>query len=183
MVSTWGGPDLVAPIQVASSTNMANGAGKPKLDGFDQFMMTRFSPLCWGIPSNAKFDFKDAQGKQVLGEAAALQKTIYAKTGQQYLTYLRDVELSSMGMDGANVDEYLNAMYNMDTKNFQQYFKVRSRCDHPIACKILTSIHIRILYKGMLGDYGEDSRIFVISKRFMHERRRSKSNRSDSIHE
>ncbi|KAL9124405.1 MAG: hypothetical protein Q9217_006260 [Psora testacea] len=123
MVSKWGGPDLLQQPQAASSANAVNGAGKPKLEGFDQFMMTRFSPLCWVIPSDANFDCKDAQGKQVLGEAAALQKAIYAKAGQQYLTYLREVELSSMGMGSTTMEEYLNAICNMDTKAFQQYFK------------------------------------------------------------
>ncbi|KAL9104205.1 MAG: hypothetical protein Q9163_000805 [Psora crenata] len=123
MVLTWGGPDIIQQPQAAGSTNAVNGAGKPKLEGFDQFMMTRFSPLCWAIPSAANFDGKDAQGKQVLGEAAALQKAIYAKTGQQYLTYLQDVELRGMGMDIATMEEYLNALCSMDTRGFQQYFK------------------------------------------------------------
>jgi len=119
MVLTWGG----------SGTEGSNGATPgqsplPKLPGFNQFMMTTFSPLCWAVPSNPNFDPKDTQGKQVLGEAAALQKAIYTKTGQEYLTYLKDVELSGMGMDSVTVNEYLIALSHPDTKTFQQFFKV-----------------------------------------------------------
>lgn len=87
-------------------------------------MMTTFSPLCWAIPSNSNFDPKDAQGKQVLGEAAVLQKAILAKTGQEYLTWLRDIGLSGMGMDSGTIDEYLRALCNNDTKGFQRFFQV-----------------------------------------------------------
>ena len=61
----------------------------------------------------------------MLGEAAALQKAIYTKTGQEYLTWLRDSELSGMGMDMGTIDEYLRVLCTSDTKEFQQFFKVR----------------------------------------------------------
>ena len=165
MVSTWGGPDIVPQAQAVGSGHTVNGAGKPRLEGFDHFMITRFSPLCWAMPSNADFDFRDAQGKQVLGEAAALQKAIYAKTGQQYLTYLRDVELMGMGMDNATMDEYLNAVCNMDTKGFQQYYKVYLfglllRC-------CVTNLESRILYKRTLGDIGSLLNSLIFSERCM----------------
>ena len=120
MVSTWGGPDVVN-----DPANLTNGATTEKLDGFDQFMMTHFSPLCWALPSNSAFDAKDGQARQVLNEAAILQKAIYAKTGNEYLTYLRDVELSGMGMNNDNIDDYLRALSTSDMKSFQGYFKVR----------------------------------------------------------
>ena len=93
--------------------------------------MTTFSPLCWAIPSNPNFDPKDAQGKQVLGEAAALQKAILTKTGQEYLNYLRDVELSGMGMDSGTISEYLSTLYSADIKVFQQFFKVGLYSKYP----------------------------------------------------
>ena len=119
MVLTWGGPDIVHDPGTA-----INGVSAQKMEGFDIFMMTRFSPLCWALPSNPAYDTKDAQGKQVLNEAACLQKAIYQKTGQQYLTYLRDVELRGMGMNDDTIDEYLRALSTSDSKAFQGYFKV-----------------------------------------------------------
>lgn len=126
MVYTWGGPDLELSSSTTGNGQVSNGSPQPRLPGFDRFMLTTFSPLCWAIPSNSSFDPKDAQGKQVLGEAAVLQKAILAKTGQEYLTWLRDVELSGMGMDSGTIDEYLRALCNNDTKGFQRFFQVSS---------------------------------------------------------
>ena len=126
MVFTWGGPDLQLQPAAIGTGISSYGNPQPKLPGFDRFMMIEFSPTCWAIPSNPNFDPKDAQGKQVLGEAAALQKAIYNKTGQEYLNWLRDVELSGMGMDGGTIEEYLRALCTSDTKEFQRFFKVRT---------------------------------------------------------
>ncbi|KAL9031146.1 MAG: hypothetical protein Q9196_000784 [Gyalolechia fulgens] len=111
MVITWGGPDI------------QTGSPQPILPGFDRFMMERFSPLCWTLPSQPNFDPKDAYGRQAMGEAAGLQKAIYSKTGEEYLSYLRNNELSGMGMDAGTVDEYLRALANTDAKAFKQYFQ------------------------------------------------------------
>ena len=61
----------------------------------------------------------------MLGEAAGLQRAIVSKNGQEYLTWLRDVELRGMGMDGSTIDEYLQALCTFDPKRFRQYFQVR----------------------------------------------------------
>lgn len=111
MVVTWGGPDV------------QNGSPQPTLPGFDRFMMERFSPLCWSLPSQPNFDCKDAQGRQAMGEAAGLQKAIHTKTGEEYLSFLRNTELSGMGMDAATVDEYVRVLSNSDAKAFKQYFQ------------------------------------------------------------
>ena len=124
MVFTWGGPDLRLQPPAIENRNPSYESPQPKLPGFDRFMMMTFSPTCWAIPSNPNFDPKDAQGKQVLGEAAALQKAIYTKTGQEYLTWLRDIELRRMGMDNGTIEEYLRALCTSETKEFQQFFKV-----------------------------------------------------------
>ena len=120
MVCTWGGPDIMT-----QSAKVTNGVNPQMLEGFDRFMITRFSPLCWALPSNPAFDPKDAQGKQVLAEAASLQKAIYAKTGQEYLTYLRDVELSGLGLNNNQIEEYLGQLCNAEQKAFQRFFQVR----------------------------------------------------------
>ena len=88
-------------------------------------MMTRFSPLCWALPSNPNFDVKDAQGKQALNEAAALQMAIYGKTGDKYLAYLRDVELRGTGMNEQMIEEYIRTLNSTtEVKSFQTFFKV-----------------------------------------------------------
>lgn len=126
MVTTWGGPDRQGTPQLTHNNTLSTT--QPSLPGFDRFMMERFSPLCWALPSNTNFNPKDAQGRQVLGEAAGLQNAIYAKTGQEYLTWLRDVELRRMGMNEVSIDEYLHALCTFDMKKFRQFFQV-SRSD------------------------------------------------------
>lgn len=121
-VANFGGPDVVAQINGAKT----NGVHviKAQLPGFDDFMMRRFSPICWSMPRNAAFDVKDAQARLALGEAAALQKAIYHKSGSPYVSFLQDSELTSVGMDATHIADYLQALTTLDVKGFQQYFKV-----------------------------------------------------------
>ncbi|PYH48832.1 Ran GTPase-binding protein LOS1 [Aspergillus saccharolyticus JOP 1030-1] len=116
MGSSWGGPDI-APEGL-------NGAAGQQvaLPGFGQFMISRLSPLCWALPATPSFNSKDAQAKQVLAEAGALQRTIYAKTGMEYLEYLRTQELPGMGMGGDLVEEFVGALSRLDLKGFRQFF-------------------------------------------------------------
>jgi len=123
MSVVWGGPDLVPQTSNPSLPTLTSSP-QPTLPGFDRFMLTRFSPLCWALPTTPGFNAKDAQAKQVLAEAAGLQRTIYSKTGQEYITWLRDVELAGMGMVGQTVEEYLRALASLDLKGFRQFFQV-----------------------------------------------------------
>lgn len=119
MGSSWGGPDI--------TPDGANGATAQQvaLPGFGQFMITRMSPLCWALPATPSFNSKDAQAKQVLAEAGGLQRTIYGKTGMEYIEYLRDRELPSMGMGAELVEEFVGALSRLDLKGFRQFFPVR----------------------------------------------------------
>lgn len=123
MSVVWGGPDVVAQTP-SSSLPASTASPQPALPGFDRFMLTRFSPLCWVLPTTPGFNPKDAQAKQVLAEAAGLQKTIYFKQGQEYITWLRNVELRGMGMGADTVQEYLRALATLDLKAFRQFFQV-----------------------------------------------------------
>jgi exportin-T len=119
MCSVWGGPDVVGSAGRSPSTS----SSQPSLPGFDHFMMSRFSPLCWAVPMNRAFNPKDAQARQVLGEAAALQKTIYNKTGQKYLSWLRENEMGNMGMNNDVINEYLRNLVDLDQRAFKVFFQ------------------------------------------------------------
>lgn len=119
MSSVWGGPDFVRSAARSSATT----SPQPLLPGFDRFMMSRFSPLCWAVPMNRVFNPRDAQARQVLAEAGVLQKTIYNKTGQQYLSWLRDNELRNMGMNDNMIDEYLRNLVDLDQRAFKTFFQ------------------------------------------------------------
>ncbi|RMJ22810.1 hypothetical protein PHISP_06315 [Aspergillus sp. HF37] len=116
MATSWGGPDIVPEA--------ANGAHPvhPALPGFSQFMISRFSPLCWALPSTPSFNPKDAHAKQVLAEAGALQRQIYAKTGAEYTDYLRASELPGMGMGPELIEEFVSALSGLDSRGFRQFF-------------------------------------------------------------
>lgn len=117
MSNLWGGPDIIPSNGTVQSQPAA-------LPGFAQFMITRFSPLCWALLMTSSFNSKDAQAKQVLGEAAALQKMIYTKTGSEYTQWLRDRELPGLGMGGDLVNEYVGSLERLDSKGFRQFFQV-----------------------------------------------------------
>lgn len=87
-------------------------------------MFTRFSPLSWALPMSAGFNSKDGQTRHVLQEAGGLQQSIYSKAGAEYVDYLRAQELPGMGMGPDLVGEYTNALTQMDTKGFRNFFLV-----------------------------------------------------------
>lgn len=120
MVGTWGGPDIVS----SSSSEASAIPPQPALPGFDRYMMERFSPLSWALPSAEGFNPKDAHVRQVLLETAALKRTIYLKTGDQYLSWLRDSELPTTGMSEAAVARFLDALGTHDMKAFRNFFAV-----------------------------------------------------------
>lgn len=117
MCVVWGGPDVIG-----ADGRPTGAAAQPAMTGFDQYMISRFSPLSWAMASNSSFNRTDAQARQVLQEAAGLQKALYQKNGQAYLTWLRDNELRSMGMSDNMINEYLGTLSTQDTKAFKTFF-------------------------------------------------------------
>ncbi|KAI9847879.1 MAG: pre-tRNA nuclear export protein [Thelocarpon superellum] len=152
MASQWGGPDqaiedgtnpnwtvaahtasttaAAVPTNTATtttSTTTSTSTSAPTtttLPGFTEFMITRLSPVCWALASNPDFNPKDAQSRQVLSEAAALQKTIYAKTGPAFVSYLKDVWFPSLQLAAGSdvVEEYLRNLQTRDVRAFRQFF-------------------------------------------------------------
>lgn len=117
MTEVWGGPTIYDSLTKSFTAD----ATAPKIPGFDQYIMSRFSPLTWAIMTNPGFTPKDAQADRVLGEVAVLQQTILAKCGQAYVSWLRERELPGLGAQGGIVDEYLNALSSMGAKAFKQF--------------------------------------------------------------
>lgn len=128
MVTVWGGPDVALPhLQgLANGAPHTNEAPQPVLLGFDQFVMTKFSPLVWAIPTTPSFNPRDAQSKMVLGEMATLHKTIYSKLGSVHIEWVREKELGAggLGLNGKYVEEYLESLVKMELKTFKVFFQV-----------------------------------------------------------
>ena len=105
MIDVWSGPDKVGPGANATPTTSVT----EPLPGFDNYVIERFSPLVWSIPSSPGFNSKDAQAKQVLYETANLQTEIIKKVGEPYVERLRG-DLSGMGVGDDGVDQYLRTL-------------------------------------------------------------------------
>ncbi|RPA74847.1 Xpo1-domain-containing protein [Ascobolus immersus RN42] len=133
MCRAWG------PNPVYDSTTTVNGATVPStqasqtsnftithkpLPGFDQFMMDRFSLICWEISADPAFKLQDAQSKQLLGEIATLQKTIYLSVGDRFSEYLRTAYFPRIGLPDAIVSEFLEALQKLDQRDFKNFFRV-----------------------------------------------------------
>ncbi|KAF1951765.1 Exportin-T [Byssothecium circinans] len=107
MTSVWSGPDKIGPGANATPTSPV--AAQSQVPGFDNYVVERFSPLVWSIPSALGFNSKDAQAKQVLYEAANLQAEIVKKVGEPYVERLK-TELRGMGVGDDMVNQYLQTL-------------------------------------------------------------------------
>ena len=133
--SHWGGPDVVEQASPASkrpATSDANRSDVAKasaaLPGFNNFMLERFTTVCWALPTNPSFNPRDAQARQVMGEIASLQTTIYSKTGDEFIRYLKEIIFPSLRLEEGAVKDYLGALQSRDVKSFKQYFLVGQTC-------------------------------------------------------
>lgn len=134
IASRWGGSRSEppsSPTQPTSPTSpttstfsSAPASVAAAIPGFDRFMIERFTAVSWSLPTNPAFDHRDAQTRQIVMEIATLQKTIFQKTGQEYITYLQDMYFPGMQLDKAAASEYLQALQTKDLKGFRQFFVV-----------------------------------------------------------
>ena len=124
MTAVWGGPNVVLP-QVPNATisaqqqNGAIEAPQPALPGFDAFVVSRFSPLVWTVPSSPGFKSKNPQARTFITEIATLQETILRKTGQMYIDELRR-QLGGMGASQNDIERYVAALVDQ-TRSGKRY--------------------------------------------------------------
>lgn len=112
---------MATPTQAATTNGTVDHSALP---GFNRFMIERFSADCWGLLTNPSFNPRDAQARQVMAEIASLQKTIYSKTGEEFLAYLRDMWFPGLALEKSVADEYVTALRTRDLKGFRQFFLV-----------------------------------------------------------
>jgi exportin-T len=120
MIATWGGPDVVpVPIPNPPPNSPTDLPASPSIPGFDTFIISRFSPLSWAIPSSPGFKAKDPNARQLIYEIASMQQEILKKTGQTYVLALSQ-ELQSMGVGELDVAAYATKLRG-DTKGFREF--------------------------------------------------------------
>jgi exportin-T len=120
MVTVWGGPDVM-PVAVSHPplNSPTDVAGSPMIPGFDTFIISRFSPLSWAIPSTPGFKAKDPNARQLIYEIAGMQQEILKKTGQAYLAAL-SLELQSMGAGEQDIEGYMLKLRG-ENKGFRDF--------------------------------------------------------------
>lgn len=122
MTSLWGGPDIPLPPSTTAAelaTSPVVITTNPVLPGFDQFAITRFSPLSWAIPATPGFRVQDPSSRGLVADIASLQQEILRKTGGMYLRAL-EMELRGMGAADADILTYLDKLRG-DIKGFRDF--------------------------------------------------------------
>ncbi|OAQ25069.1 Xpo1-domain-containing protein [Linnemannia elongata AG-77] len=103
-----------------------DGTGeKLEAPGFYQFMYEHILRITFEVPMKPNFDLQDGQSVLVLGEIAGLQKAIALKQGDTFLSYLSQVYLPSIHCPPELAQEYIQALQQLDAKQFKKYFQVR----------------------------------------------------------
>ncbi|KAF9345126.1 pre-tRNA nuclear export protein [Mortierella sp. AD094] len=131
-VNTWGSQGESAGGASATNGDNAtangggmteNGATKAEAPGFYQFMYEHIVRITFEVPMKPNFDLQDGQSMLVLGEIAGLQKAMALKQGDVFLTYLSQVYLPSINCPGDLAQEYVQALRQLDAKQFKKYFQ------------------------------------------------------------
>ncbi|KAF9966278.1 pre-tRNA nuclear export protein [Mortierella alpina] len=142
-VNSWGSQGESSASAIASSTSSAslangtkgmssaNGSGsienieKLEAPGFYQFMYEHILRITFEVPMKPTFDLQDGQSVLVVGEIAGLQKAMAVKQGAVFLNYLSQVYLPSMNCPPDLAQEYVQALQQLEAKQFKKYFQVR----------------------------------------------------------
>ncbi|KAL1916477.1 uncharacterized protein VTP21DRAFT_5668 [Calcarisporiella thermophila] len=108
----------------AWAENQANGTNSSvNLPGFDQFVYGDLVRACFEVPAKPGFDLTDGQTVLVVGEIALLQRAIFERGGAAFADYLREGYLPSIQCPPSLADEYVQALQQLDAKNFKKYFQ------------------------------------------------------------
>ncbi|ORY05766.1 Xpo1-domain-containing protein [Basidiobolus meristosporus CBS 931.73] len=109
-VNIWGGSN-------------ANGANTKSIPGFEQFIYEHIVRVCFEVPTKRSFDFADGQAVLVFGELSSLQKSILLKQGPDFLNFMRGVYLPSVNCPPPMIEEYCQAIQQLELKQFKKYFQ------------------------------------------------------------
>nr|CAB3267799.1 exportin-T [Phallusia mammillata] len=89
-----------------------------------EFVRKSVVPVCFLAPLKSTFDLSDAQTVLALGESAHLLKTVHTKKECNLENYLRQEYLPSLNTSTPVIDEYCQALREMNLKQFRSYLKM-----------------------------------------------------------
>ncbi|KAF9898864.1 pre-tRNA nuclear export protein, partial [Lobosporangium transversale] len=127
-VNSWGSQGETPGEKPSNGANgvsdgSVEGGTKQEAPGFYQFMYEHIVRITFEVPMKPSFDLQDGQSVLVLGEIAGLQKAMAAKQGDAFLTYLSQVYLPSINCPVDLTQEYVQALQQLDAKQFKKYFQ------------------------------------------------------------
>ncbi len=91
------------------------------LTAFDQYVLQDMLPVCFHALSQPHFELKNAAAIQVLDAIAGLQKTLLAKFGDQFVSYLRDRHLPSLGCSTELCAEYALVLCQREESDLRDF--------------------------------------------------------------
>lgn len=148
-VNSWGSQGENAGGIASVANGSRSGSVSPdfsiKLEapGFYQFMYEHILRITFEVPMKPTFDLQDGQSVLVLGEIAGLQKAMAQKQGDVFLRYLSQVYLPSMNCPPDLVQEFVQALQQLEAKQYKKYFQVThppllSRCARSLQFRMVT---------------------------------------------
>lgn len=90
--------------------------------GFTEFTMQHVSRLTWEVPTNSQFNARNAQMRSVLADLGIVQQAIFTVHGADYLQFLSQQYLPSIGLPQQYVEQYLTNLQSLDTKKFKSFY-------------------------------------------------------------
>ncbi|CDO52609.1 similar to Saccharomyces cerevisiae YKL205W LOS1 Nuclear pore protein involved in nuclear export of pre-tRNA and in re-export of mature tRNAs after their retrograde import from the cytoplasm [Geotrichum candidum] len=92
-----------------------------EVPGFEQFTLEHVSRICFEIPTNRSFNFKDSRFRGILGDLALLQYTIYEVRRDKYIQFLSNY-FQNVGVPAEYAAEYLKQLSTPNLKAFKSFF-------------------------------------------------------------
>ena len=100
---------------------------------FVDWVLSRVVPLAFIMPTRQRFDYADAQAYQVVGEFCILLKTMMAKRGHDFPTYLQNNVLPTIQCPQDKSAPFLQAL--VDAPECVRVSLARSDADSPSTLK------------------------------------------------
>ncbi|KAG0225933.1 pre-tRNA nuclear export protein [Mortierella sp. GBA43] len=127
-VNSWGSQGdnsgVISPVNGSKSGSVSpDFSERLEAPGFYQFMYEHILRITFEVPMKPTFDLQDGQSVLVLGEIAGLQKAMAQKQGDVFLSYLSQVYLPSINCPPELAQEYIQALQQLDAKQFKKYFQ------------------------------------------------------------
>ncbi|KAL1526877.1 hypothetical protein AB1Y20_015568 [Prymnesium parvum] len=121
------GPDLQIQRQcfvtMQRLVEQWGGSDAGSFPGFNSYILQEMLPLCFQAPAQAHFDLKDAASHQLLEAIASFQISMLTKLGSEFMSYMCEVQLPSLGAPAELVNEYARILAERDVYRLRDYLR------------------------------------------------------------